>query len=162
VIRALAFAAALALTLTVSAPAAVYVVRHAEKALDQGKDPNLTEAGRARAKALARVLRSVTLRAVFATEFKRTQQTAAPAAEAAKLTTIVVQNDQTAALAERLRKERDAGDVLVVAHSDTIPDLLTEFGVPGKVVISSTDYDNLFVVDLDSASARMHRLHYGD
>lgn len=159
-------AAVLALILALSAGqvfAAVFIVRHAEKTAS-GSDLSrpLTAAGRKRAEALARVLRSTALRAVYATEYRRTQQTAAPAARQAGLkTTIVKAYDDLPAFAGRLRAEGAVEDVLVVAHSDTIPDLLKDLGVARKIEIGDTDYDNLFVVEPSSDVARLLWLHYG-
>ena len=44
------------------------------------KDPDLSDAGRARAESLANVLKDAGITAIYATELKRTQQTAAPLA----------------------------------------------------------------------------------
>src|SRR5207302_7571372 len=63
----------------------VFIVRHAEKA-DDSKDAELSEAGRARAEALANMLRDSKIGVICTTEFKRTQQTAAPLAKALGLT----------------------------------------------------------------------------
>jgi len=51
--------------------AVFYLVRHAEKELD-GDDPALSDAGYARADALAGVLRDVTLAAIYSTDTRRT------------------------------------------------------------------------------------------
>jgi broad specificity phosphatase PhoE len=74
---AFCFLLASALLSTATAQSTIFVVRHAEKA-DATKDPDLSEAGRARAEALAKALRDAKIAAIYATEFKRTQQTAAP------------------------------------------------------------------------------------
>ena len=49
------------------------IVRHAEKAASDGKDPDLSPAGRARAEALVRILKDSGITAIFTSEFKRTQ-----------------------------------------------------------------------------------------
>src|SRR6266446_2098902 len=66
---------------TATAQSTILIVRHAEKA-DATKDPDLSEAGRARSEGLAKTLRDANITAIYATEFKRTQQTAAPLAKA--------------------------------------------------------------------------------
>jgi broad specificity phosphatase PhoE len=72
-----------------SAEPFVIIVRHAEKAASGGSDPDLAPAGRARADALARMLKdSVTT--IFASEFKRTQETAAPTAKSAGVVPTIV------------------------------------------------------------------------
>ena len=51
----------------------VFVVRHAEKAVTGGENPDLSVAGQKRAEALARILKDSQITAIFVTEFKRTQ-----------------------------------------------------------------------------------------
>lgn len=58
------------------------LVPHAETAADDPDDPALSPAGQARAQALARQLRDVPLEAVYADEFRRTQQTVMPTLQA--------------------------------------------------------------------------------
>src|SRR5512138_1042300 len=54
----------------------VILVRHAEKKLEPGNpDPDLAPAGEARAQELARMFGGAGINAIFATQFKRTQQT---------------------------------------------------------------------------------------
>ena len=64
----------------------IYVVRHAEKQTGvnnsmMSADPDLTDAGKARAKKMAEMLASKSITAVYATPYKRTQQTAEPTAQ---------------------------------------------------------------------------------
>ena len=79
----------------------VFIVRHAEKASTGGKDPNLSVEGQKRADALAHILKDSQITSVFVTEFKRTQETAAPTASAAHVSPIVIPaNDIGAVVAE--------------------------------------------------------------
>ena len=105
-----------------TADAAVFViVRHAEKAADDSKDPTLSEAGRARAERLAQRLDSQRMTAVYATSYRRTQQTAAPTAQTHHLEIRTYDAGMPAAdFAARLRSEHSAGSVLVVGHSNTV------------------------------------------
>src|SRR6266516_5195518 len=68
----------------------VVIVRHGEKASDGGNDPELSSAGRARADALARILKDSGITAIFTSEFKRTQETAVPIATSIGITATVV------------------------------------------------------------------------
>lgn len=100
------------------------VVRHAEKAGDDPRDPSLLPSGRQRAEKLAAMLRSAPLRAVYATPFRRTQQTAAPAAHEHGLTVLTYDPAEPAsAFAGRLLAAHRDGTVLVVGHSNTAPSL---------------------------------------
>src|SRR6266568_8670349 len=93
------------LLLTAAADAApvVFVVRHAEKTTGGGNDPELSPAGHERANALARILKDSQITAVFVTEFKRTQETAAPTAKEARLNPIVVPANDVAGMAAKVR-----------------------------------------------------------
>lgn len=127
-----------------AAQATFYLVRHAEKVVDAtAKDPDLTDAGRARAETLANVLRGVALDAIYTTHYARTRQTAAPAAQRAGLEPRVVEGT---ALVDSLRRTPDGAAVLVVGHSNTIPEIAAALGVAAPPAIADTSYDNLFVV----------------
>jgi broad specificity phosphatase PhoE len=124
---------------------AVVVVRHAEK-VDESADPVLSPPGVQRAEALARILRSLDVEAIYVTQFQRTAHTAAPLAAALKLTPIQIHSDATPELVERIRKEHPDDVVLTVGHSNSVPRILTLFGGTEKVEIGPDEYDNLFVV----------------
>lgn len=153
---AFCFLLASALLSTATAQSTIFVVRHAEKA-DATKDPDLSEAGRARAEALAKALRDAKIVAIYATEFKRTQQTAAPLAKALGITVTVLPAQDNAALIAKLRASN--GNALVVGHGDTIPNLIKALGVSEPINIAENDYDNLFVLVLDG-KPQLIRLHY--
>ncbi len=141
---------------TATAESTIFIVRHAEKA-DATKDPDLSEAGRARAEALAKTLRDANITAIYATEFKRTQQTAAPLGKALGITVTTLPAKDNAALIAKLRASN--GNVLVVGHGDTIPDVIKSLGISDPINIGENDYDNLFAVVLDQ-KPHLLRLHY--
>ena len=141
---------------TATAQSTILIVRHAEKA-DATKDPDLSEAGRARSEGLAKTLRDANITAIYATEFKRTQQTAAPLAKALGITVATLPAKDNAALIAKLRAS--TGNTLVVGHGDTVPDLIKALGISDPINIAENDYDNLFVVVLDE-KPHLIRLHY--
>ncbi len=126
-----------------------YIVRHAEK--ESGRNPNLTAAGKIRAKTLAQLLRSVELSAVYSTHYCRTVLTAQPVAHAASLPVQILKTatdpsletckpgigNHTATLvqgslspkfvADVLSKHRGK-NVLLVRHSNTVPTLVAALG----------------------------------
>jgi phosphohistidine phosphatase SixA len=141
---------------TAAAQSTIFIVRHAEKA-DATKDPDLTEAGRARADSLAKILKDANIAAIYATEFKRTQETAAPLAQALGIQVTIVPSTETTTLAARLKTA--PGNILVVFHLNLIPDLIKALGIEATIELAENDYDNLFAVVLDE-KPRLIRLHY--
>ena len=135
----------------------VFIVRHAEKATTGGDDPDLSDAGRKRADALARILKNSQITSVFVTEFKRTQETAAPLATAAHLTPTIIPAKDVPALVVKLRALN--GNALVVGHGNTIPDLVKELGIATPITIPEDDYTEIFVVSL-ADPPQLLRLHY--
>ena len=135
----------------------IFFVRHAEKATTGGDDMDLSEVGRARAESLATLLRDAEISAVYTSELKRTQQTAAPLAKALHLEPTVIPAKDQPALIEKLKGS--PGNVLVVGHGNTIPNLIKTLGITTPINIADNDYDNLFVVLL-AEKPRLIRLHY--
>jgi broad specificity phosphatase PhoE len=98
------------------------LVRHAEKAADDPRDPGLSDAGKARAARLAASFADAPLRAVYATAYRRTRDTAGPSAAAHGLQVAIHDARGPAAdFAARLRAAHRSGTVLVVGHSNTVP-----------------------------------------
>ena len=141
----------------VSAQSTIFFVRHAEKTAGDGNDPDLSEAGRARAESLANTLKDAGIAAIYVTDLKRTQQTAAPLAKLLNIVPDIVPAKDSAALIAKLRAS--TGNILVVGHSNTIPDLIKALGIATPIQIADSDYDNLFVLVLDE-KPRLMRLHY--
>ena len=161
------FLLALVSALSLSAPAlaqqTIFVVRHAERA-DAGtsgasmmaNDPELSEAGRARAQALATALQDAKITAIFTTEYKRTRQTAEPLGRALGIEPTVVPARDMAGLVEKLK---GGGNALVVAHSNTVGPVIQQLGVSEPVTLSDEDYDNLFIV-VRGEKPVLVRLHF--
>ena len=147
----------LLLVTSVDAAPIVFIVRHAEKASTGGKDPDLSVQGQKRADALAHILRDSQITSVFVTEFKRTQETAAPTVRAAHVSPTVVPANDIGALVEKLRALN--GNALVVGHGNTIPDLLKALGIATPVSIPEDDYTEVFAV-LIGDTPQLLRLHY--
>ena len=98
------------------------LLRHAEKADDDPRDPSLSAAGVKRAERLAGRLHFAPVVAAYATGYRRTQQTAAPIAKDHRLAVTTYDASQpAAAFANRLRASHDRGTVVIVGHSNTVP-----------------------------------------
>jgi broad specificity phosphatase PhoE len=143
--------------------ASVFVVRHAEKADPSDPDTPLSSAGEARAQALAATLMGKGVHAVYATEFKRTQQTAAPTALAAGVDVAVITNAERTTLIERARAVPMGSAVLIVGHSNTVPEIVRELSGETVDGINENEFDNLYEVVFE-ADGRKRLVHsrYGE
>ncbi len=143
----------IALANAAAAQQAILLVRHAEKATDANEPAvPLSEAGTARAARLAEMLKEAGVTAVYATDTVRARKTGEPVAKAGGLEVRTYSATDAAGkpapriLLDRLKKEEPKGVVLVVGHSNTVPQILEAFGYGAKVEIPSTQFDDLFVV----------------
>jgi phosphohistidine phosphatase SixA len=155
------------LLLTLAVPAAaqqsIFVVRHAERAdaapgasAMMNSDPDLSEAGRARAQSLASMLKDAKISAIYTTQFKRTKQTAEPLAKALGVELTVVDARDLPGLVQKLKT---GGNALVVGHSNTVGAIVEGLGVTERVELSEADYDNLFVI-VRGEKPTLVRLHF--
>jgi broad specificity phosphatase PhoE len=163
-ILAAAAGLALSMPLIAESPTTVVIVRHAEKAADQGKDPNLTEAGEARAKLLARLLGAMPLGGLYSSEFHRTRETLVPLAEASgvEIRTIPARETANTLTAERLLSDHPGQLVVVASHSNLAPGIVTALTGEPLPEIDESVYDDLFVVSLHTdGTAHFVRLKYG-
>jgi phosphohistidine phosphatase SixA len=162
------FFAALVLIVSSAVAAAadpvIFLVRHAERAdagmaaaKVAGADPDLSGAGLARATVLAAMLKDARITAVITTEYKRTRLTGDPTAKAAGLPLTVINSKDSAGLLQKVKSAQ--GNVLVVGHSNSLPELLKALGVTEPVTIAEDEYDAIFVVTLGS-SPTLVRLRY--
>ena len=143
--------------------ASVFVVRHAEKADPSDPDTPLSPAGEARAQALAAVLMGKGVHAVHATEFKRTQQTAGPTAQAAGVEVTVITNADRAVLLDRARTVAMGSAMLIVGHSNTVPDIVRELSGETVDGINENEFDNLYEVVFEAdGRKRLVRSKYGE
>ena len=126
-----------------------------------GDDTPLSESGQQRAAMLAGRLKDAGISAIYATEARRTVQTAEPLAEALGIQIRVHLGDDVDGLIKRLRSDHQGNRVLVVGHWSTIPAILKAFGHPQEITIERSAYDNLFVVipKGEQAPTVLH-LHY--
>lgn len=122
----------------------IYLVRHAEKT-DAADDPELTPAGRDRAETLAGLLENEPIEAIWSTDTRRTQATAAPLARRLGLE---VRSYDAADLAAFAATLQSAGETaLVVGHSNTTPQLSAELGgEAGTPIEEAGEYDRLYVL----------------
>lgn len=138
------------------------LVRHAETT-GSGTNPNLSAAGLARADELTRIMGSLSLDAVYSTNFNRTMQTASPVAADQGLTIQSYSGSNLSATADEILGDYPAGKILVVGHSNTTPDFINVLtGTNDYPQLPETEYDNLFIVTvLEKGRAEVVQLKYG-
>ena len=128
------------------------VVRHAEKGSDDARDPSLSEAGNARAQSLARLLADVPVAAVYATSYIRTQQTAEPTAiEKGLAVTTYDAKLPAATFVAQLRAAHAEGTVLVVGHSNSVPEIVSALSGQPVGEMPDTAFDRLYRVTVDTS-----------
>lgn len=152
----------------------IIFVRHAEKAIDPGGDPGLSEAGAARANELARQLVDADVvagvDAIYATQYKRTQETAQLVAAAHKdklqkdLLVSTYDAADTETVLDEILKNHKGQIILVVAHSNTMPELIANLGASKKVPpIADGEYDNIYIISIPwFGKTKTIRLRFGE
>lgn len=123
------------------------IVRHAEKVRDDAPDPALTALGQAHADALATSLADEPVTAVYATAFRRTQQTALPSARSHGLQVVTYDAKAPATeFAANLKRTHPTGTVLVVGHSNTVPDIASALCGCDVPRMEDTEYDRRMTI----------------
>ena len=146
----------------------VIFVRHADKALEPADDPGLSPAGQRRVAELTRQLKDADVVAgidvVYSTPYRRTEETARPIAEALNLPINSYDAGDTEEVMERILREHKGKIILVVGHSNTVPQLMYDMGASKKVPeIQENEYDNIYIVSVPwFGKTKTIRLRYGE
>jgi len=119
----------------------IYLVRHGEKAAD-GNDPSLTPQGRQRAQNIATMLHRAGIKAIFSSATVRTLETAKPLSASLSLPVQQYEAGKPEALVDQVKALQ--GPVLVVGHSNTLPQLVRLFGGAPGAEIGDNEYDRLY------------------
>jgi broad specificity phosphatase PhoE len=139
----------------------VYVVRHAEAGQDGTQDPALTAAGERRAHDLRAALGEAGITAIYASPYRRTQDTAAPLAEVLGLEVRSYDPGDSGALARRIPREHAGRSVLVVGHSNTVPLVVEALGAVRPPDLAHAEHDPMWIVRLTGRKVELARLRYG-
>ena len=162
-----AIAIGLAWFFELQATTTVIFVRHAEKATVPADDPGLSAAGKQRAAELARQLVDADVvagvDAIYATPFRRTEETAQPVATALGLPITSYEAANTETIIDEIVRTHKGKIILVVGHSNTVPEMIGNMGASKKVPgIDENEYDNLYVVSIPwFGKTKTIRLRYG-
>jgi len=122
----------------------IYLVRHAEKAIDGTDDPPLALAGQIRVQVLRHLLAESDLEYIHTTDWKRTRETARPIAKDMGIEPSIYDAGDLAAFAASLKAT--PGHHLVVGHSNTTPMLVETLGGDPSTPIHDLEYDRLYIV----------------
>ena len=141
----------------------IYIVRHAEK--EAGNDPVLTAAGNKRAGDLMRALQNEGIQKIYVSQFRRTQKTGDSLRLQLKIDTVHYAADTLCDnLINSIMEHGDFGKtILIIAHSNTIPQLIRKFGVTDYPYgdIPDNVFDNLFVITYKKEKAKLKKMKYG-
>lgn len=121
----------------------IYVIRHLNVPLDE-TDPDLNEEGRQNAQRLVEWFDGKPLSAIFVSTRKRTMQSALPLAADRNITPQVYDESNIEALLARVRNE--AGPVLIVGQTTTIPGIIAGLGGTGPSILAKTDFGKIWTI----------------
>lgn len=155
ILSAMLFALAACVGANAQTPAApdIYVMRHLNTPAGE-RDPDLLPAGRETATLLATWFgERPAPRAIFVSNYRRTRQTAGPLAERLGLTPIVYDPSDTPALVARVRAT--PGPVLIVGHSNTVPDIVAQLGGTRPAPLVHEDFGDLWRIGPNGATERL-------
>lgn len=154
-------------------PKTVFLVRHAERESEPRTDPPLKKEGVARAAELARILGDAGVKTIITSKFVRTKSTAEPFASKSGITATVIDlklnpsnprqiaEESTREVVEKIL-EKPGENVLVVGHSNSVPDVIKMLGGDVVPTIDEQKFNDLFVVTVYAkGKARVTHLKYG-
>jgi phosphohistidine phosphatase SixA len=145
-------------------PMTVVLVRHAEKKVvpPENKDPDLSDAGFARAQELVKMFGNTGIAAIYATQYKRTQQTVKPLADRVGIPVTQVEARKTSELVKQMRSKNGGQIIFVAGHNNTVPEIIAALGGPKLPIIPEAEYDNLYILSVHTdGSARLLKLKFG-
>jgi len=146
----------------------IIFVRHAEQTSHEEVDPPLSDAGRRRVVELTRQLVDADvvagIDAIYATNYKRSTETAAELSERLDLPINIYNADDTEIVLEEILKNHKGKIILVVGHSNTVPELIANLGASKKVPpIAQGEFDNIYIISIPwFGKTKTIRLRYGE
>jgi len=129
----------------------IYVIRHLHRA--PGTDPGLSVDGQQAAERLAQWFTEDKPGAIYVSNLRRSRDTAGPLAAKLGIAMKSYDPNDTPALIARVRREPIT--VLVVGHSNTVPDIVELLGAKRPAALSERDYGDIW--HIWGAKPRVHR-----
>jgi broad specificity phosphatase PhoE len=141
----------------------VILIRHAEKIIDPNNpDVDLSAAGQVRAQEIARIFGDAGINAIYATQYRRTQETVKPLSDKTGVPVTIVDSKNTADLLAQIRAQHSGQTILIAGHNNTVPEIIAALGGPQYPTISESEYDNLFIVTVyRTGKAKVVKMKYG-
>ena len=142
----------------------IILIRHAEKNIEpNNSDPDLSPAGQARAQEIVRMFGDAGIRAIYATQYRRTQQTVKPLSDRLGVPITEVNSKNSAEVVRQIRSQHNGEVVFVSGHNNTVPEIISALGGPQLPIIPESEFDNLYVVTIYRVGkARLLKLKYGN
>lgn len=142
----------------------VILVRHAEKKVEPANpDPDLAPEGVERAHQIARVFGDAGVNAIYATQYKRTQQTVKPLADRIGVPVTLLDSSQTEELVNQIQTTHRGQTIFVAGHNNSVPAIVSVLSNEKFPQIPETEYDNLFIVTIYRfGKAKVTKLKYGN
>lgn len=140
----------------------VIFIRHAEKLIEpDNPDPDLSPAGAARAQEIAKMFSNTGVGAIYATQFKRTQQTVKPLADKLGIPVTQVPAKNSAEVVKQIRAQLSGKVVFVAGHNNSVPEMIAALGGPQLPIIPETEYDNLYILTINGeGKTKLIKLKY--
>lgn len=128
-------------------PLTIFLVRHAEK-VDQTEGSGLTSEGAQWAEQLAEAAESAKIKHIHSTDYRRTLETAAPAAALLGVEPEIYDPNELIELATRIKDMK--GKHLVVGHSNTTAKMVDLLGGDASVATANSEaYGYIYIVEID-------------
>ena len=142
----------------------VILVRHAEKNIEpDNPDPDISPAGQLRAQEIARMLAGSGINGIYATQFKRTQQTVAPLAGRLSIPVTAVDAKQSGEVARRISSDHRGQTIFIAGHNNTVPELVNMLSGENVPLIPESEFDNMFIVTIYRfGKAKVVKIKYGE
>ncbi|MEO8435544.1 MAG: phosphoglycerate mutase family protein [Pyrinomonadaceae bacterium] len=140
----------------------IIFIRHAEKKVEpDNPDPDLSPAGEARAQEIAKMFGDTGVNAIYATQFKRTQQTVKPLADKLGIPVTQVPAKNSAEVVKQIRAQHMGKVIFVAGHNNSVPEMIAALGGPKFPLIPETEFDNLYILTIDGeGKAKLIKLKY--
>lgn len=141
----------------------IFIVRHGEK--EAGNDPSLNAAGKKRAGDLMKALQNDGVQKIYVSQYRRTQQTADSLRLQLGIDTVHYVADTICDnLINSIMQHNDFGKtILIIAHSNTIPQIIRKFGVRDFPYgdIPDVEFNNLYLITYKKEKARLKKMKFG-